>query len=198
MARKSGFWISIGITAFLLFLLTGVLNAVSTQSDFSIQQAALLGNPGQSAAADQTPIDVAALPVSKEKAIQIAQSAAPDGSTASGSADLVNFQGSVAYEIAFGSGNIYVDANSGALLYNAIATPTVAGITPEQAAFIAANYLRRTDVVSVSPLRVEGMDVYRVDFTIGDVVLISQQGQILLVHLAPGTGESGEGQESEN
>ncbi len=60
---------------------------------------------------------VALLP---QRALEIAQASAP-GAIAQRLPELVNFQGTVAYEVAFNTGMVYVDANSGALLYNGAA-----------------------------------------------------------------------------
>ena len=55
--------------------------------------------------------------VSAERAAQVALAAAP-GRRLAGSPDLVRYQGSVAYEIPLDRGTVYVDANTGQVLYN--------------------------------------------------------------------------------
>jgi uncharacterized membrane protein YkoI len=63
--------------------------------------------------------------VSLQRALEIALAAAP-GTVAQRVPELVNFQGSVAYEVALNAGLVYVDANSGAVLYNGALAPVVA------------------------------------------------------------------------
>ncbi len=55
--------------------------------------------------------------ISAQRALEIAQASAP-GAVAQRLPELVNFQGAIAYEVAFNTGMVYVDANSGAVLYN--------------------------------------------------------------------------------
>ena len=65
--------------------------------------------------------------VTPEVAAEIALGAAPRA-TLVRLPDLVNFQGAVAYEVVLDSGSVYVDANSGQVLYNgAIATVASGG-----------------------------------------------------------------------
>jgi uncharacterized membrane protein YkoI len=58
--------------------------------------------------------------VSPDLAIYLAQSAAPN-SYLIRLPELVSFQGTVAYEVTFNTGRIYIDANSGQILYNGAA-----------------------------------------------------------------------------
>ena len=62
---------------------------------------------------------------------------------------------------------------------------TIASITPEQAAALAAQVLGRTDVYSVETSAFNGADAYLVTFSSGDLVYVSPQGLILSVVNAP-------------
>ncbi|PJF47245.1 MAG: hypothetical protein CUN48_09675 [Candidatus Thermofonsia Clade 3 bacterium] len=64
--------------------------------------------------------------ISAQRALEIAQASAL-GAVAQRLPELVNFQGTIAYEVAFNTGMVYVDANSGAVLYNGALTQPVAG-----------------------------------------------------------------------
>lgn len=65
-------------------------------------------------------------PVSPDLAIYLAQSAAPN-SYLIRLPELVSFQGTVAYEVTFNTGKIYIDANSGQILYNGAGFSNAAG-----------------------------------------------------------------------
>ncbi len=64
--------------------------------------------------------DASAYAVSPQMATMIALTAAP-GAALTRAPELVNFQGSVAYEMLLDRGTVYVDANSGQVLYNGAA-----------------------------------------------------------------------------
>jgi uncharacterized membrane protein YkoI len=59
-------------------------------------------------------------PVSPDLAIYLAQSAAPN-SYLIRLPEIVSFQGTAAYEVTLNTGKIYIDANSGQILYNGAA-----------------------------------------------------------------------------
>ncbi len=77
------------------------------------------------AAAAQAAAPTTGYAISPEQAVSVALSAAP-GNTAQTAPQLVSFQGIAAYEVALSGGLVYVDANSGAILYNAATAPAVA------------------------------------------------------------------------
>lgn len=68
----------------------------------------------------------AAPALSAESAINIAIDAS-GGKRMTRTPELVMFEGSVAYEIGFTNGAIYVDANSGSVLYNGVTAPHAGG-----------------------------------------------------------------------
>ena len=181
MTRKPTFWISLGITAFMLFALLSVFNFSSNNNP------GIVLNSATQQAIDLQPVEAS---ISAEQAASIAQNEA--GIQPSAAAELVNYQGTAAYEVPFTNGNIYVDAASGSLLYNELSQSGQAQISPEQAAQVAAGYLQRNDVVRVQALLANGVEVYRVDFTSGDVVIVDTQGRILLVQLASSNQQFGE------
>jgi uncharacterized membrane protein YkoI len=59
-------------------------------------------------------------PVSPDMAIYLAQSVSPNSYLIL-TPELVSFQGTVAYEVTLNTGRIYIDANSGQILYNGAA-----------------------------------------------------------------------------
>ena len=62
--------------------------------------------------------------------------------------ELVIFNNVPAFEVIYGNGNVYIDADSGKILYNGLQTRAVQ-INADQAVKIATNYLGRSDVVSI-------------------------------------------------
>jgi uncharacterized membrane protein YkoI len=65
-------------------------------------------------------------PISPDMAATIALNAVP-GATLTRQPELVDFQGAVAYEVSLDRGMVYVDANSGQVLYNGAATTASSG-----------------------------------------------------------------------
>lgn len=63
----------------------------------------------------------------------------------------------------------------------------VTNITPEAAADMASKILGRTDLYSVEVTQLEGVDVYLVTFSSGDLVYISLDGQVLSISKLPVT-----------
>jgi hypothetical protein len=53
------------------------------------------------------------------------------------------------------------------------------GITPEQAAQIAADFLKRTDVYNIELITLHGQNLYKITFASGDVIYVDMSGQIV-------------------
>lgn len=121
-----------------------------------------------------------AYPVSADQALAIAQNAA--GETASQPATLVNYSGTVAYEVVFAEGKVYIDANSGSVLYNGVAAARM--ITAQQAAQIAMNYTGNSQVVEVVSGYYNGVAAFRVTFQDGGIVYINAYGAVIGVQPA--------------
>ncbi len=130
---------------------------------------------------------------SAEQASQIAANLA--GAKSKEFPELVDFNGTPAYEIKFVEGKyvgtVYIDANTGAILYNGLAQKIIY-ITTEQAISIATNYLGGGTVSRVDFGSYDGLKVYIVQFTNGQSVYIDLKGQIKAVQMAPSIGYSGE------
>jgi uncharacterized membrane protein YkoI len=96
--------------------------------------------------------------------------------------ELVNFNGTTAYEVIYGNGKVYIDANNGKVLLNGLQTkPTQ--ITADQAVNIAASYLNRTDVISINVGPMDGTNVYIVQFSDGTLVYVNIYGKIVAIQL---------------
>lgn len=72
------------------------------------------------------------------------------------------------------------------------ASASASGVSPQNAAKIAEQYLSQTDVYSVETAAYNGANVYKVTFSSGDVVMVSFTGQILAVQPAARQGSSGQ------
>ncbi len=124
------------------------------------------------AAASNAPANVA---VSADKAEQVARQAADPGQLLVKPPELVNFQGKVAYEVAFQKGSIYIDAQTGAVLFNGTVPQT---ITLDKAAQIAANYLNDNNILQADRITFRNAPLYRVIFKSGMMVYLDTTGQI--------------------
>lgn len=89
------------------------LSAAYAQQETAVQS----GNQVQSPAAASVPATI-----SPQDALLVAATLVPRAQLLS-SPELVNYQGTVAYEVILDAGVIYVDANTGAVLYNGTAQP---------------------------------------------------------------------------
>jgi hypothetical protein len=113
--------------------------------------------------------------ITPEQATQAALQAVGAGESALKPAVLVNYQGKVAYEVAFDKGLVYVDANSSAILFNGTG-PTQ--ITADMAAQIASDYLNNKNILQVDIVTVGTRQLYRVIFKNGYIAYLDMTGQI--------------------
>ncbi len=105
------------LTAFMLVVVGGIVRNVTAgnadvSNSTSSNQEPAYQEPAAPAASDQIMVGV-----SVDAATTIALQALPDG-TLTKAPELVNFQGVVAYEILLDRASLYIDANSGEVLYN--------------------------------------------------------------------------------
>lgn len=146
MSQRIALFLSIGLTAFVLVIIGGAIavaqgaQAVAAQSTLDpqlvaqlqtreaayramVEQAnALLQTETPTATGAPAPAvePTAAYPISPEMAVYIAQSVAPSAALLK-PPELVNYRGVIAYEVVFSTGRIFVDANTGAILWNGAA-----------------------------------------------------------------------------
>lgn len=96
--------------------------------------------------------------------------------------ELVNFNNTPSYEAVYANGKVYVDANSGRILYNGLQTKP-ANINAGQAVNIVTRYLNRTDVTSIDVVPFNGTSVYMVGFSDGTQVYVDVTGQIVAIQM---------------
>lgn len=140
--------------------------------------------------------------ISAEKAEQLARQVVDPGQLLQKQAELVSFEGKAAYEVNFQKGAVYVDAQSGQVLFNGTIPQEV---TLDKAAQIAADYLKEKDVVLADKITFRGGPLYRVVFKDGVMAYLDMTGQITYVlHSVPKSAiveqsqgsSSGQGQSS--
>jgi hypothetical protein len=133
MKQRTALLVSAVLTAFVLVLVGAVVRQFSAPANVAQADA-----PATGAATGEAPVtwqaapDAAtppsqSYPVSPEQAAQIALAAVPNAQLLR-NPELVDYNGTVAYEVALDAGNMYVDANSGQLLN----TLTVTGPSHEE------------------------------------------------------------------
>lgn len=143
MKQKTALFIASGLTAFTLVglgMFVGSLNNTSAQttearttevtpppwpSAITASSSLALAAPVPDRAAEVMPSAATTsyttqVALSPERALEIALARVP-GATAQRMPELVDFQGTVAYEVMLDAGPVYVDANSAAVLYDGAA-----------------------------------------------------------------------------
>jgi hypothetical protein len=133
------------------------------------------------AAVENTAENTVSAAVSADKAGQIAENAAALGQALQKTPELVSFEGKAAYEAVFEKGSIYIDAQSGAVLFNR-AVPQK--LTPSKAAKVAADYMKDSEILQVDQIDFRGAPIYRVIFKDGTMVYMDLTGQITYIQKA--------------
>jgi uncharacterized membrane protein YkoI len=189
MKQHATLIISVIITAFLLVLIGGVTASLMS-SDTS--QAEPRAAPTTSSAPDVAPTTSstpAESAITSDRAALIALDAAV-GARLLHDPELVNFEGSTAYEVPLDQGLVYVDAQTGAILANQASTPTETTstngqISRDQAIEIARSYAGGGTVEEAELEREHGTLAYEVEFTDGSEVYVNAtDGQVLYAELS--------------
>lgn len=115
--------------------------------------------------------------------------AAAPGSRVTATPELVSYEGTPAYEVRLDRGLIYVDAQSGAVLYNN-AVPAAAqsgAVSQEQAIQAAIAYHNGGEVVAVHLDDEDSAQVYEVKFSDGSTIYIDAgNGQVVYAQIEDG------------
>ncbi|MFZ6030812.1 MAG: PepSY domain-containing protein [Chloroflexota bacterium] len=155
MSQKTALWVAAALTAFILVLggavagranqaqqAAGAIPTVDIETlilqreakykallDQANAQLAEAYNSAQTTAAQQVAAQPATVPtpgwISAEEAMSAAVISVP-GAKVLRQPELVDFQGTVAYEVRLDKGTVYIDASNGALLYDGTARQSVA------------------------------------------------------------------------
>jgi len=131
--------------------------------------------------------------ITAEKAVQIAMETAGGNESLLALPDLVNYQGTEAFEVALSDGSVYVDARVGTVLFNGV-TPK---ITSQQAGEIAGKYLggMNPKYATIKLVNLNGIQIYQVTFS-GDkeyIVFIDLTGNVIKAQIFNYTGGGGGG-----
>ena len=113
--------------------------------------------------------------ITADQATQAAQQLVGTGQTVLKPAALVDYQGKIAYEVTFDKGPVYVDASSGAILFNGTGPVQ---ITADMAAQIASDYLNYKNILQIDKVTVGNRLLYRVIFKNGYIAYLDMTGQI--------------------
>ncbi|MHC1740690.1 MAG: PepSY domain-containing protein [Anaerolineaceae bacterium] len=150
-----------------------------------------LQNQLQQQAATPTTVSYAILP---DQAAAIASKIT--GRVVQNTPRLVSYNGTAAYEVVFQGGIVYVDANTGSVLYNGIKVSNT--INSQQAAQIAINYTENSSVLGVSSGLYNNALAYQVSFTNGEIVYVSYTGTVLAVQLPSNSQSTSESEEHDD
>ena len=110
--------------------------------------------------------------------------------------ELVNFDGVIAYEVQYSNGKIYIDANTGKIVYNGLQASNPY-ITTDQAEAIALNYLGSGTITQVTMGVYENVNVYIVQFSNGQSVYVDLYGRVVAVQMASKTNNNPPEEEEE-
>ncbi len=124
MSKKMVWAIAGGLTLFMLVVIGVTAASVLARSQSSVVAPQAQAAPVIPAAGNQAQASapVAQVALSAQQAAQVAMNLVP-GASLTRTPELVNYNGTVAYEVMLNQGTIYVDANSGQVL-NAPAQPS--------------------------------------------------------------------------
>jgi uncharacterized membrane protein YkoI len=131
--------------------------------------------------------------VTADKAAQIAINAAGENEALQSMPELVSYQGTSAFEVDLNDGKVYIDAQTGQVLFDGVVKP----ITSQQAGEIAGKYLggMNPKYAVIKLINFNGTQIYQVTFS-GDkdyVVFVDLKGTVLKAQIYQYTGGGGGG-----
>lgn len=200
--KRSAIIIAIVITAFVLGTVGAVAKSVSdTRLNAKVQELqqtlqdreqlyaqtiadanARLEQANQALQAIPTAVPTKAL-IGSAQAIKYATAAVGSfGLTVANPPELVNYNGTPAYEVKSNDGTqLYIDSQSGAILYNSLTGGTASVITDKAAIQAAQTYFPYDTFASITKSTYNGVPVYLVVFTSGDQAFVNLAGQVVSV-----------------
>ncbi len=117
MTQRISLLIAGALTVFVLVLMLGVGLTVAVKSFVATRAATQLQSPASNASIQQPVSNAVDVQLTPGQAAVIATNAVPN-SVLVRAPELVNYQGTVAYEVGLNQGYVYVDANTGRVLFN--------------------------------------------------------------------------------
>jgi hypothetical protein len=211
--KKSAIIISVLITAFVLGTVGAVVKAVSdTQTNAKVQELeqtiqtredlyaqtiadanARLAQANQIIQGKAVAVPTPSI-IGPDQAIKNAIAAVGSfGMTVTNPPELVNYNGTTAYEVKSSEGTqVYIDSKSGALLYNSLTGTSASVISDKDAIQAASTYMPGYTFASITRSVYNGQQVYVVAFTSGDQVYVNLAGQVVyLVQMQYQTASTG-------
>ena len=167
MNQRTALFLSALITGFILVAVSVVSPGVNVLAALTATSANADATLTTTANAQVEPMPTPIYQLGGDEAVQIAQKLAPTAKL-QGAPELVNFQGTVAYEVLLDQGKVYVDANNGKVLSNGVSTATIGRVDMDQAIQIAEEYLQQNgasaEVEGVRYGQARGMQLFEVSF----------------------------------
>ncbi len=192
--KKSAIIISILITTLVLGTVAGVVKAVSvSQTNAKVQELEQTIQAREelykqtieeaNTRLAQVQTNPTASAITPDQAIQNARTAVGSfGLTMSNPPELVNYNGSTAYEINSWEGiKLYIDSLSGAVLFNSLTGSAAKAVTDQEAIQAAMNYMPGYTFASISKSVYNDQQVNIVAFTSGDQAYVNLAGQVVYV-----------------
>ncbi len=149
------------------------------QANVQIQQ--LSGQVATLQAQQSTPPAGSEMGIRPEKAVEIARQVVGADFSLVQPAEMVNLEGKYTYELVGAQVTLYVDARSGAVLYNSATAPAPRQVSADEAAEIARTYLQAAKVYKVDLAYLNGVQLYRVILPGNYFVYVDQNGQIVTI-----------------
>jgi hypothetical protein len=181
-------FLAIGLMAFSAAVVVGVAQASRGGSSSSVNSLSAQGVVPTLLVVTPTSqvIDV----ISADKAGQLAIQAAGFGETVTNTPFLVNFEGKIAYEVVMiGGYTAYIDAVTGAMLYNPFTGDTSATVNSDLAIQAASQYAKSNSVYGWGVVLYQQVPVYAVGFNNGDLILVNAHGKVVFEQQADASSE---------
>jgi hypothetical protein len=190
--RRTLIFFSVGLTIFSLMTVGGLIKAVQVFQQTStpvVQAQAVVFQPlpmvaDNSLTAAESTIEPTAVPVvveiTADQAAQFGSQAAAFDETVVTIPEKVNFNGIVAYEVVFDDSNlVYIDASTGALLYNSLTGDNTPSVNLDQAILAAQQFTGDGRVYSTYQTIYKDQLVYEIRFANNDRARVNARGQVV-------------------
>ena len=190
-------FLSVGLTVFSLMMVGGVVKAaqvlkqaasVAATKPAQSQQVFFQPLPTETQPASTAVVQVAAAPAPIVYALDANQAGdlglqiAGFGETLAVTPELVDYNGVPVYEVVFTDSNLlYIDAQSGSLLYNSLTGDNTPTVTQDEAIAIAQQFTGDGRVYSVRQTVYKDQIVYEIRFANNDRARVNAHGQVVYV-----------------
>jgi hypothetical protein len=190
--RRTLIFFSVGLTIFSLMTVGGLIKAVQVFQQTStpvVQAQAVVFQPlpmvaDNSRTAVEPTIEPTAvsdvIEITADQAAQFGSQAAAFDETVVTIPEKVNFNGIVAYEVVFDDSNlVYINASTGALLYNSLTGDNTPSVNLDQAILAAQQFTGDGRVYSTYQTIYKDQLVYEIRFANNDRARVNARGQVV-------------------